>query len=346
MLSTIITASCQKPSAKRFSTSFTGSFDTVIQIIAYADHADTFALWADLAEKRFAELHQLFDIYNAYPELNNLHTINENAGIKPVQVDQVVIDLLRFCLSCDDLSPGTINITLGPVLSIWHDVRTRAALDEAVSLPSQNDLEKAARLSDLDNLQIDAQGSTVYLALKGMKLDVGAVAKGYATELVSRELIAAGMTSGIISAGGSNVRLIGRPADPERETWQIGLQNPFSNPLIPDEPTLDTLLVNDQSVVTSGDYQRYFIRDGVVYHHLIDSRTLQPARHFRAVTVMTTDSGLADYLSSALFLLPYEESRALVEKINDCEALWVFPDGHIETTPGMQDRLKSRRPQD
>ncbi len=333
---------CGPKAPQKYSDSFTGSFDTVIQIIAYTDSEADFTAWFEQARLRFLELHRLFDIYHTYPDLNNIATVNAMAGVAPVPVSPELLDLIRFSLETDKLSPGTINIALGPVLAIWHDYRTQALEDLEAAIPDPSELEAAARLSDPDKVIVDDAAGTLYLQDAGMRLDVGAVAKGFATELVARELIDAGMVSGIISAGGSNVRLIGKPLD-DRDTWQIGLQNPDGNPLIPDDPSLDVILANDQSIVTSGDYQRYYEYEGQVYHHLIDPRTLQPARHYRAVTVMTPDSALADYLSTTLFLLPYEESRRLADSLPDCEVLWVFPDQRMETTEGMLPYLKSRQ---
>ena len=325
---------------KKYSYSFTGCFDTVIQIIGYTATEAEFEKLAKLAESRFTELNALFDIYHAYPGLNNIYTINQQAGKSPVQVDSRIIDLLSFYKKQDQLTPGTVNVALGPVLAVWQRYRTEALNGGAAKIPGSEELARAALLCAPDKIVIDAAGRTVYLQEAGMMLDVGAVAKGYATEQVAAELIAAGLTSGIISAGGSNVRLIGAPAD-GRSTWQIGLQNPDGNPLIPDDPPLDILLVNNQSVVTSGDYQRFYEVDGQIYHHLIDAATLQPARYFRAVTILTPDSGLADFLSTAVFLLPYDEGRRLIEKIPGCEALWIFADGRLEATDGMRAVLKS-----
>lgn len=341
----VVPGGCRKEKKPtKFSYSFTGSFDTVIQIIGYASDEQVFNDLAKAAEARFISLHQLFDIYHTYPNVNNLKSINDQAGIAPVKVDRQIIDLLVFYLEQDHLSPGTVNVALGPVLSVWHDYRTMALDGGVAALPTEAELLQAEQLSDPGKIVIDKTAGTVFLEETGMILDVGAVAKGYATEIVARELIAAGLTSGIISAGGSNVRLIGQPAD-GRETWQIGLQNPDSNPLIPDEPPLDVVLANDQSIVTSGDYQRYYEVDGVAYHHLIDPTTLQPAQYYRFVTIMTPDSGLADYLSTAVFLLPYEKGRQLVEQLPDCEAYWMFKDGHVAMTDGMQTHLQSHEPE-
>ena len=325
----------------KYSSSFTSSFDTVITLIGYANSQAEFDHWADLAESEFLKLHQLFDIYHEYPDIHNLMTVNHQAGKGPVQVDARILDLIEFYLDHDHLAPGKVSPSLGSVLRIWHDHREAAESGQA-TVPNLADLQAAARHIDPSTLKIDRQASTLELTDPQVRLDVGAVAKGYATEIVARLLQSQGMTSGIISAGGSNVRLIGKPADPARETWAIGIQNPFVSMLIPEGQSVDVIQSNDTSIVTSGDYQRYYLVDGVVYHHLIDPDTLMPANHQRAVTIVTPDSGLADYLSTAVFLLPYEDGRKLVESLPDCEALWIFQDGSMKATDGLISLLKDK----
>lgn len=325
----------------KYSSSFTSSFDTVITLIGYAKSQAEFDHWADLAESEFLKLHQLFDIYHEYAGIHNLMTVNRQAGKGPVQVDARILDLIEFYLDNDHLAPGKVSPSLGSVLRIWHDHREAAESGQA-TVPNLADLQAAARHIDPSTLKIDRQASTLELTDPQVRLDVGAVAKGYATEIVARLLQSQGMTSGIISAGGSNVRLIGKPADPARETWAIGIQNPFVSMLIPEGQSVDVIQSNDTSIVTSGDYQRYYLVDGVVYHHLIDPDTLMPANHQRAVTIVTPDSGLADYLSTAVFLLPYEDGRKLVESLPDCEALWIFQDGSMKATDGLISLLKDK----
>ncbi|NCA99859.1 MAG: FAD:protein FMN transferase [Clostridia bacterium] len=325
----------------KYSSSFTSSFDTVITVIGYASSQAEFDHWADLAESEFAKLHQLFDIYHEYPGINNLMTINQQAGKGPVQVDALILDLIEFYLANDHLAPGKVSPSLGSVLAVWHDHREAAESGQA-TVPNLSDLQAAAEHMDPAAVKIDRQASTLELTDPLVRLDVGAVAKGYATEIVAQSLIEQGMTSGIISAGGSNVRLIGKPADPARETWAIGIQNPFVSMLIPEGQSVDVILTNNTSIVTSGDYQRYYLVDGVIYHHLIDPDTLMPANHQRAVTIVTPDSGLADYLSTAVFLLPYADGRKLVESLPDCEALWIFQDGSMQATDGLAALLKDK----
>lgn len=340
----LLSAGCSSTKQpQRFQTEWTGSFDTVIQMIVYADNEQTFQKYVTLAKDRFKEMHQLFDRYDDYPGINNIKTINDQAGLEPVTVDQAIIDLLQFCQDQSQQTDYVVNIMLGPVLAIWHDYRDEAlAFPERAQVPPIARLQAAAALSDPAGLQIDTVNRTVRLTRAGMSLDVGAVAKGYATERVAEALKTAGMTSGIVSAGGSNVRMVGKPADPERTTWNIGVQDPDGNLMLPESQMLDTISTTDTSIVTSGDYQRYYVVDGVVYHHLIDPRTLMPANYFRVVTIMTPDSGLADFLSSTLFLLPLDQGLAVLRQYPGTEALWVFADGTIRATEGMRRVLRNQ----
>jgi thiamine biosynthesis lipoprotein len=326
---------------QKYSYSFTSSFDTVIMIIGYSESKAAFDQMAHAAEEKFIEYHQLFDIYHEYPGINNLMTINNNAGKGSVEVDSRIIELIDFYLEHDRLAPDKVNIAMGSVLTIWHDHRSAAESGKA-NIPDMKSLKAAILNTDISSILIDHAASTVELINPLTRLDVGAVGKGYATESVAQYLKTLGMNSGIISAGGSNVRLIGKPADPERETWSIGIQNPFLSMADLEEKSIDVIQTNETSIVTSGDYQRFYTVDGVNYHHIIDPVTLMPARYMRAVSIMNRDSALADFLSTAVFLMPYEDGRKLIESIPNCEALWIFDDGSIIATDGMTAVLKDK----
>jgi thiamine biosynthesis lipoprotein len=188
---------------------------------------------------------------------------------------------------------------------------------------------------------IDEQASTVYLSDSRMRLDVGAVAKGYATEVAANSLIEKGYDSVLISAGG-NIRAIGAPKDGVRSKWGVGIKDPDS-PLAgsTDESNLlDIAFVTNLSVVSSGVYERFYTVNGENYHHLIDPNTRMPANYYKAVTVVLKDSGQADLLSTVLFLMPPDESLTFAESLEGVEALWVMPDNEIMTTPGMKDMLR------
>ena len=166
----------------------------------------------------------------------------------------------------------------------------------------------------------------MYFADPELQLDVGSIGKGYAVEQCAQAAEARGLTSALLNVGG-NVRAIG--TKPNSGPWVAGVDNPW-----PDQDGqyataryVDTVeLQPGQSLVISGDYQRYFTVDGVRYHHLIDLTTLQPARYMNSVAIVSSDSGLGDALSTGVFCMPVEKGQALIEQLNDVEALWMLSD--------------------
>ncbi len=330
----------QKSEYSKYSYEFIGAFDTVIQFLGYSKSQEEFEKIAQMGQSRFFELNQLYDIYNDYEGINNVKTINDNAGIKPVVVQQEIIDLIQFSKDWYTKTNGECNIALGPMLKIWHDYRD-AGIDnpENAQIPPLEELKQAMKYTDINKVVVDPINKTVYLEDKNMRLDVGAVAKGYASEVVAKELEAKGCNSLIISSGG-NVRTLGQPLDGVRSKWGIGIQNPNGDPLNNEDTPLDIVFLNNASVVTSGDYQRFYTVNGKRYHHLIDPKTLMPADYYRAVSIVTEDSGLADFMSTTLFLTPYEEGRALAERLG-IEAVWIFPDGTIHATEKVKGMMKN-----
>jgi FAD:protein FMN transferase len=344
LLIALLFSGCQpapKSQYNKYSESFFDTFNTLIRIVGYTKNEEEFNAYAEKIHLRFQELHRLYDIYNDYEGINNVKTINDNAGIKPVRVDKELIDLIIFSKDWYDKTGRKVNIAMGPVLRIWHQYREEGREDpENAKLPPMDKLLEAAKYTDLDRVIVDVENSTVYLEDKRMSLDVGAVAKGYAAELVAREIKAEGFNSAIINAGG-NIRVLGKPLDGIRQRWGIGIQNPDKFIATEEENLLDTVFVNNASVVSSGDYQRYYIVDDKVLHHLIDPDTLMPGDYYRAMTVVTEDSGIADIISTAAFLMPYEQSLSLVESFKDVGAVWVMKDGRLVATEGMKKMLKS-----
>jgi FAD:protein FMN transferase len=325
----------------RYQESYFDTFDTLVQFVAYTESEEEFNGYAEKFHERLKELHRLYDIYITYEGVNNLKTINDRAGIEPVKVDQEIIDLILFSREWSEKTGGAVNIALGPVLSIWHSYREEALFDPAnAELPPMEKLREAMEYTDLDQVIVDTMQMTVYLPYPQMSLDVGAVAKGYALQIAIKELEEAGLHSAIVSAGG-NIHIVGSPRDGERDRWGVGIQDPQASIVGGQETLLDVIYLDRGSVDTSGDYQRYYIVEGELIHHLIDSVTLMPATHYRAVTVVAEDSGLADFMSTALFLIPFEESKTLAESLDNFEAIWVMPDGEVRTTEGMKPLLRS-----
>lgn len=344
LLLVLLTAAFALPGSadmNKYSTVFMDTFDTVISLIGYAENQETFNARADETHAMYLHLHKMFDTYNSYADegIVSVYDVNLKAASEPVQVDPILFGLLTFCKSHYELVKGQTNVAMGSVLSIWHEYR-EAGLDDPdnAKLPPMENLQAAAQHMDINNLILDAENQTVYFADPEMKLDVGAVAKGYATELVAQTLLASDMPSFIISAGG-NVRMGNPPAD-GRAKWGVGIQDP-DGAVLGLSDIVETLYLTGCSVVTSGDYQRYYVVDGQRYHHLIDPDTLMPDTDFRSVSIITEDSGYADLLSTAAFLMPYEESRTFIDSLDGVEAIWLFPDGSKKMTFGAMNVAKS-----
>ena len=319
--------------SKRFTAHFFNTFDTVVSMIGYASDQDTFDSAFQAVKERFTHLHRLFDKYNAYEGVNNLYTVNRDAAKAPVKVAPELMEVLVFCRDMQKKFPGATNIALGSVLNIWHDHRDAAEYNPAgATVPELSQLQAAAAHVDMDKVVLDEANSTVFFLDPELSLDIGAVAKGYAAESAAKLLLSSPMTSFTINAGG-NVRAGGKPLD-GRSAWGVGIQDPFSS-AFSDAPLVETLFLRDMSVVTSGINERYYEVEGVRYHHLIDPDTLFPARFMASVTIVTENSEMADFLSTTLFLMPYEEGRALVESLPGVEALWVLLDGTIQMTEGL-----------
>lgn len=322
----------------RYQAEFLSLFDTVTTIVGYSVSEKEFTNLAGRIKDKLTEYHRLFDIYHSYEGINNLKTINDNAGIAPVKVDAELIAMLLFAKEQYNATDGMTNIALGPVLRIWHDYREKGISDPLeAEVPPRELLERAAGHTDIEGIIIDAEASTVYLSDSGMRLDVGAVAKGYAVERTARYFEDEGVSSLLLSVGG-NVRAIGgKPGKKGMEPWNIGIKNP-------DKESPDTELCNvliaGYSVVSSGSYERYYTVNGTRYHHIIDPSTLSPASYFTGVTVICPDSGIADALSTALFNMPLEMGKEFVEGIDGVEALWVTGNGEIVYSGGFGSFLK------
>ena len=307
---------------EKYSTHSFDYFDTVTTITGYAESQEAFDRISGQILGQLREYHLLYDIYKRYEGMENLCTINDLVdGVHPtVTVDRRIIDLLLYSREMYDRTGGMTNIAMGSVLKLWHDCRTDGIDDPAnATLPDAGDLSAAAAHTDLSRMVIDEKNNTVTLTDPHMRLDVGAIAKGYATERVAQWMEQQGITGYVLNVGG-NVRAVGNRGD--GTPWTVGVEQPDES-----EGYLATLQLTNQALVTSGSYQRYYIVDGKRYHHIIHPDTRMPADRFTAVSVVCADSGMGDALSTALFCMTLEEGQALIESIPDAAAHWVAVDG-------------------
>ena len=301
---------------KIYEATFLTLFDTVTVIKGAAESKDAFSEIAYAIHDELLEYHQLFDIYKDYEGITNLKTVNDRAGEEPVKVDPRIIALLKDCKAYYELTGGKVNVAMGSVLYLWHVAREDGFNDpQNAKLPDDVKLQEAALHTALDAVIIDEEASTVFISDPAVRLDVGAVAKGWATQRA-----AANAPAGLLISVGGNVCCTG-PKDASGTPWVVGVQNPAG------DNYLHTLYVSGGSIVTSGDYQRYYVVDGRQYHHIIDPETLYPGAFWRSVTIVCDDSGLADALSTALFLLSLEDGMKLLEQCG-AEAMWVDADGN------------------
>lgn len=324
-------AGCGKKTEKFSSYSF-DYFDTVTTITGYAKSQEEFNEVAAGVLSELSEYHKLFTIYLRYDGLENLCTVNEliDGAHRTVTVDRRIIDMLLYAKEMYEKTDGRVNIAMGSVLSVWHDYR-RSGIEEPwnAKLPPMEKLSEAAKHTDINALVIDEAAGTVTLTDPAMKLDVGAVAKGYAVEMAARSLEEKGVTGYVINVGG-NVRTVGGKGDGEK--WLVGIENPEEES---EQAYLAYLELSGESLVTSGSYQRYYVVDGKSYHHIIDPETLMPSEGYVSVSVVCASSADGDALSTALFCMDLEEGTALIEALPDTEAMWVLKDGTCSESSGF-----------
>ena len=331
LLSLLLLTGCAGPGEeqKQYSATFLTVFDTVTTILGRDTSEAAFSEKAQAVHDELLFYHQLFDIYNDYEGLNNLKTINDHPG-EAVRVDPAIIELLTDCKAYYALTEGRVNAAMGSVLALWHEAREDGLNDFAnARLPDGEALAEAAKHTGWEHVLIDAENAAVTITDPGLRLDVGAIAKGWAVQRAAEHA-----PEGLLISVGGNVCATG-PKDPSGTPWVVGVQDPDGG-----ENYLHTLYLTKGSMVTSGDYQRTYMVDGALYHHIIDPDTLYPGRLWRAVTVVCPDSGLADALSTALFLLPREAGQRLLDE-SESAAMWVDADGNIYYSAGFGDLIRT-----
>lgn len=313
----------------RYEVRFFDSFDTITTITGYAKSQEEFEEQTKLLQEKLMHYHQLFDIYHTYEGMNNLKSINDAAGKSPLSVDQDIIELLKLGIEMHQKTNGAVNIAYGSVLSLWHEYREQGtAAPEHAKVPPEALIREKAAHTDISKVVI--RDGTVFLEDGEMSLDVGSIGKGYAVQKISEYARELGMDHLLISVGG-NVSAVGAKAD--NTPWRVGIENPD---LESAEPYIGTVELADQTIVTSGDYQRFYVADGKRYCHIIDPETGMPPEYVPSVSVLTENSGMADAWSTALFNMEIETGLELVETLPETEALWVMKDGGVRCSSGFE----------
>ena len=332
MLCFILLCGCRtdKTSQKQYTATFLDLFDTVTTIVGKAESKEAFEESLKPVHEGLEYYHKLFDIYDEYDGITNLKTVNEKAAISPVVVDTAILDLLQDCKEYYTATNGKFNPAMGSILSLWHNAREEGINDpENAYLPDMDKLLSAKGHINPDDIVLDRENSTVFFKDADLRLDVGGIAKGWAVERVSKTA-----PEGLLISVGGNVYATG-PKDKSGTPWAVGIRNPDS-----DGDYLHILNIKAGSVVTSGSYIRAYAVNGRLYHHIIDPDTLYPAEKWTSVTVVGEDSGLADVLSTALFLLDREDGQKLLDRYK-ADAMWVDAKGNKYYSPDFKDLIRN-----
>lgn len=317
-------AGCVHNEKKVYSAVESDVFDTVCSLLLADDGTGK-----ETADLFFAELRRLDGLFNAYKDADfpNLKTVNDEAGKSAVRVDRELTDLLGLMLEFSKLSKGVVTPMIGSVSILWKKA------SESGSLPDPDALNESRKHISDDVLIVDREAGTVFITDPDARVDVGSAAKGYAALIMTRWLEDRNITDFVLSFGGS---VAARGKDPRTgKPWKVGVKDPFSD----GEDAAKTLLLENASLVTSGSYERCFTVGGVSYHHILDPETGAPSRRTDTVsaTVLHTDPALGDLLSTALFILPFEEGKELLRKTGG-EALWIAENGIRSSTGGFADK--------
>lgn len=267
---------------------------------------------------------------NTLPD-SDISKINQAKGA-PVTVHEETIELLEKGISYGNLSDGAFDITIGELSDLW-DISLKALLEEtdASMIPSETEIAEA--LATVDYTCIKINGNEVSLTNPDARIDLGGIAKGYIADKMKEYLLEQGVESALINLGG-NVLTVG--AKPDDSPFTIGVQYPFKD----DGSSIASVQVTDETVVSSGIYERYFKVDDTLYHHILDPHTGYPySNNLLGVTIVTKNSVDGDALSTICFALGLEKGMDFIEHLDDTEALFITEDYEIHTSSGMGDKV-------
>jgi thiamine biosynthesis lipoprotein len=237
-----------------------------------------------------------------------------------VRLPEDLLDLLETSKRISAETDGAFDVTWAALWGLWR-------FDGSERVPTREEVATKLALVGWRDLEIDRPAGTAYLRREGMAVGLGAIGKGYALDLCARELRSRGYADFLLYAGGQVYAAGQKPVGP----WQIGVQDPRGPP----GEFFATLSLRDASASSSGDYERFFIKDGVLYHHIIDLRTGYPARASRSATVLAKDATWADALSTTCFILGPERALALAHRLH-FEVLLVDAAGRVQVSDGMK----------
>jgi FAD:protein FMN transferase len=295
---------------------------TLVKITAVA-RSESIAQAA--ASTAFAEIHRLEALLSTWISTSELSRVNASAGVRPIPVSPDTMTVVRGAIQVAEMTDGGFNITIGPAVSVWNVIEDRR-------VPTESELEILRALVDLQSVDLDLQTQTIFLEKTGMQIDVGGIGKGYAADQAVMAMKKAGASAGVVALSG-DIKTFGQL--PGGGKFSVGIQHPRK-----EGEVLAFIDLENEAISTAGDYERFFERDGVRYHHILNPRTLQPARGCQSVTVIAREGIWADGLDTGIFVMGAELGLQLVEALPDVEAIIVDHEGAVHVSSGLRDRIR------
>jgi FAD:protein FMN transferase len=308
--------------------------------IQYSDHAmgTNVTVWLWTADERgasqaadavFTEMKRLDKEMTTWDPASEVSQINTAAGTKPVKVSDETYKVIERAVDVSKRSKGLFDITVGAFKGLW-----KFDQDMDGTLPDPAEVKKRLALVNWKDIVLDPRQHSVFLRRKGMSITLGGIAKGYAVDKCVEILRQRGFTDFMMQAGG-DMYIAGKKG---KDPWWVGIRDPrgAANTSFAIAP------IEDHSFSTSGDYERGFVKDGVRYHHILDTRNGQPAQASRSVTIRAKDAFTADAWSKVMFIMGPKDALELIkhEKLTDFEVVWVDDQNKVVMTDGIRGVIK------
>jgi thiamine biosynthesis lipoprotein len=293
---------------------------TVIEITLQGDD-DQAAKKASL--QAFQEIKRIEQMMSPWIETSDVSCLNRSAGKEWGKVSPETFDVIQRSQKISGLSEGAFDITIAPLTQLWRKARERGVP------PLSEEVKKVLGLVNFRNISTRS-GGKVFLKERGMAIDLGGIAKGYAVDRAFEILTSLGYKNLIVNAGG-DLRTRGLK---NNEPWSIGIQHPRSA-----EKVMATVSVSDSAIATSGDYEKFFLHQDKRYHHILNPKTGFPADGCQSVTILSKDGMTADGLATAVFVFGPAKGYALCQRLEGVECFIVDREGRTVMTPGLKDLI-------
>jgi len=281
---------------------------------------DDDAKWAEKQiDEAIAEVSRIEKLLTTFNNDSQTNQINKNAGIRPVNVDKEVFDLIQRSLRISALTDGTFDISYGSIDNrFWNFDK------EMTSLPDAEAAKESVKLINYQNIILDAQNLTVFLQEKGMRIGFGGIGKGYAAERAKQLLIKNGVKSGIVNAAGD---LTTWGNQPNAKPWTIAIADPNAQ-----NKAFSYINISDVAIATSGNYEKFVIIDGKKYSHTIDPKTGFPVFGIKSVTIICPNAELADAMATPISVLGVDAGLGLINQMKQIACIIIDDDNNIYTS--------------